>query len=197
MSSPSSQPNRLTLTDKEKQHLLTIARRSLSWFVEHRAMAEIDTLDVPVTETMNTIAATFVTLHKDAMLRGCIGEIFPSQPLYQSVLTNAIRAGVSDPRFPAVTASELSQLHMEISVLTPPQDVPSYQDIQLGRDGMILSQGRRHAVFLPQVAPEQGWDLDQTLTHLSMKAGLPAEAWKQPETTFQTFQAIVFQESRD
>ena len=87
----------------------------------------------------------------------------------------------------------LPDLRVEVSALTPPAPVASWRDIVLGRDGMTLEKNRRFAVFLPQVAPEQGWDLATTLTHLSLKAGLPADAWRSG-ASFETFRAEVFHE---
>ena len=89
---------------------------------------------------------------------------------------------------------ELEQLHLEVSALTAPREVGSYKEIKIGRDGVVLVVGRRQAVYLPQVAPEQGWDVAETLTHLSQKAGLAADAWRGPKARFLTFQAEVFEE---
>ena len=92
--------------------------------------------------------------------------------------------------------NELPEISIEISALTVPRQVESYKDIKIGLDGMVLQKGYSKAVFLPQVAPEQGWNLDQTLTNLAMKAGLPPDAWKQG-CKFLTFQAEVFGEKEE
>ena len=137
----------------------------------------------------------FVTLDDKSTgaLRGCIGEILPIRPLVEAVAVRAADSAIHDPRFPPVSECELSGLRVEVSALTPPKRVASWRDIVLGRDGMTLEKGDHFAVFLPQVAPEQGWDLPTTLTHLSMKAGLDADAWREG-ATFETFQAEVFHE---
>ncbi len=98
-----------------------------------------------------------------------------------------------DTRFEPVTSSEVKDLHLEISALTVPTPVASYKDIRIGVDGVILQKDTHSAVFLPQVAPEQGWDVSQTLTHLALKAGLPSDAW-QENARFLVFQAEVFKE---
>ena len=98
-----------------------------------------------------------------------------------------------DPRFLPVPERELGTLRIEISALTPPRPVGSWRDIVLGRDGMTLEKGNSFAVFLPQVAPEQGWDLPTTLSYLSRKAGLDPDAWREG-AKFETFQAEVFHE---
>ena len=103
-------------------------------------------------------------------------------------------AAFEDPRFPPLSAREFPRIKIEISALTPPVPVASYQDIEIGRHGMVLELGGRSAVFLPQVAPEQGWDLATTLTYLSRKAGLPGNAWKDPRAKFTVFEAVVFHE---
>ena len=135
----------------------------------------------------------FVTLKKHGRLRGCIGNIFPVQPLWKGIMARAVSAAIADPRFPRVRPAELAQLHVEISVLTPPKTVPGPSDIVIGRHGIYLIKGRYRAVYLPQVAPEQGWNLTQTLTHLSRKARLPPNGWRQG-ATFRVFEAQVFGE---
>jgi len=181
------------LTDGEKKMLLELARKTIVYYLEknkHPAPAE---LGLVITEGVKERRAAFVTLKEKGELRGCIGEIFPSQPLYESVISNAVNAAVSDPRFNAVTKDEVKNLSIEISALTPPEKIDSYKDIRIGTDGMVLKKSGRSAVFLPQVAPEQGWDLETTLTYLSRKAGLSADAWKEG-ASYLTFQAEVFGE---
>ena len=137
----------------------------------------------------------FVTLNDrtTGALRGCIGEISPRRPLVDAVAARAVDSALHDPRFMPVTERELCGLRVEVSALTPPRPVASWRDIVLGRDGMTLEKGGSFAVFLPQVAPEQGWDLETTLSYLSKKAGLPADAWRSG-AKFETFQAEVFHE---
>jgi len=115
------------------------------------------------------------------------------RPLVEAVAARAVDAALHDPRFRPVTERELANLRVEVSALTPPKLVASWRDIVLGRDGMTLEKGRAFAVFLPQVAPEQGWDLPTTLSYLAQKAGLPSDGWRDG-ATFETFQAEVFQE---
>ena len=137
----------------------------------------------------------FVTLNDKATgaLRGCIGEIMPMRPLVEAVAARAVDSALGDPRFSPVSERELANLRVEVSVLTPPRPVESWRDIVLGRDGMTLEKGNAFAVFLPQVAPEQAWDLPTTLSYLSQKAGLSPDAWRSG-AKFETFQAEVFHE---
>jgi AmmeMemoRadiSam system protein A len=131
----------------------------------------------------------------DGQLRGCIGSILGDRPLVDGVIANAANAALHDPRFEPVTPGEEPGLHLEISVLTPLQPVPGPGSIVIGRDGVLLEKDGRRAVFLPQVAPEQGWDVETTLRHLSLKAGLGPDDWKEPGVRLQVFQAQVFEEA--
>jgi AmmeMemoRadiSam system protein B/AmmeMemoRadiSam system protein A len=176
---------------KDQVTLLRVARETLN--------AEVrgdPTPDLGPQKSEGMLAGSFgvfVTLKQNGELRGCIGSIVGTEPLWRGVIRNTINAASHDPRFPRIQYGEEQKTEIEISVLTPPREVLGHQDIVAGRDGVILSRGASRAVFLPQVAPEQGWDVDEMLGHLAMKAGLPADAWK-TSASFQTFQAHVFGE---
>ncbi len=181
------------LSQDDHKNLLMLARRTIEYYLQNNAIPTPEQVGIPVTDAMKVSRAAFVTLKKNSDLRGCIGEIFPSQPLYKSVIANAVNAAVNDPRFMPVKKDELSGIKIEISALTVPQPVISYNLIRLGTDGVVLKKGGSSAVFLPQVATEQKWTLDEMLTHLSIKAGLPSDAWKK-DASFLVFQAEVFGE---
>jgi AmmeMemoRadiSam system protein B/AmmeMemoRadiSam system protein A len=181
------------LSAEQRSVLLSLARKTLIYYLQHSKTPEPTDLGITVAGILKQPRAAFVTLTKQGQLRGCIGDIMPHQPLYQSVINNAVNAAIHDPRFRPVHIEECNDITLEISVLTVPRPVASYRDIRIGTDGVILQKYGRSAVFLPQVAPEQGWDLEQTLTHLSQKAGLPPDAWKE-KADFLTFQAEVFGE---
>jgi len=183
------------LTVEDKKQLLILARETILFALSHNRAPQESDLSVTISEAMSQTRAAFVTLEKHGRLRGCIGDILPRRPLYKSVIANAINACVNDRRFLPVTLAECNDITIEISALTPPQEVASSADIRIGIDGVVLRKDGRSAVYLPQVAPEQGWDLETTLTHLSMKAGLPPDAWKEG-ATFLTFQADVFGEEK-
>ena len=136
----------------------------------------------------------FVTLRNGGELRGCIGHMPADFPLAQTVGTVAAQAAFNDPRFKALTESELSTTEIEISVLTPMKPVASADSIQVGRDGVVLVKGNQSAVFLPQVAVENKWGRDEMLDNLCLKAGLPPGAWKQG-ARFLVFQAEIFSEA--
>jgi AmmeMemoRadiSam system protein A len=139
----------------------------------------------------------FVTLHDaNGMLRGCIGNIIAYEALGDNIAHNAINAALNDPRFPVVTATELDNITIEISILTPMQSIASIDEFEVGKQGIVMLCNGRSAVFLPQVAPEQGWDKTTTLTHLSLKAGLGQNGWQSETAKFQVFEAIVFSEAK-
>ena len=133
----------------------------------------------------------FVTLHKDGELRGCIGNIVPYQSLMLGLWGRAQDAAINDPRFEAVTPQELPLLEYEISVLTAPEPISGPEDIVIGRHGVILKKRGHQAIFLPQVAPEQGWNVEQMLNALAVKAGLGKNDWR-AGAEFSVIEAQVF-----
>jgi AmmeMemoRadiSam system protein A len=136
----------------------------------------------------------FVTLKKKGDLRGCIGHMAEDMPLCQVVGFCALQSAFNDRRFSPVELSELRDIDIEISVLTPYRRVGGYDAIRIGRDGVLMEKSGRSAVFLPSVAVEQGWNREEMLSHLSAKAGLSSDAWKK-DAVFYTFQAVAFSES--
>jgi len=182
------------LTEDDKKQLLLLARKTMVYALQNRRVPEASDLGIVISDAMRPARAAFVTLKKNSRLRGCIGDIFPQRPLYKSVITNAIHACVNDRRFAPVSQDELKDITIEISALTAPAPIASPDEIRIGVDGVVLNKDGKSAVFLPQVAPEQGWDVNQMLTQLSLKAGLAADGWKQG-ASFLVFQAEVFGEN--
>ena len=183
------------LGEAEREYLLRVARKSMECAVRGERFALPDAPFAIGGSPISKKMGAFVTLNDKTTgaLRGCIGEIMPMRPLVEAVAARAVDAALHDPRFTPVAERELGSLRVEVSALTPPTPVASWRDIVLGRDGMTLEKGRNFAVFLPQVAPEQGWDLPTTLSYLSQKAGLSADAWREG-AKFETFRAEVFHE---
>ena len=182
-----------SLSEQDKTTLLKLARNTIAYYLEKNTKPTPADLGLSVGSALHTSRAAFVTLTQNHTLRGCIGDIMPRQALYESVIANAINAAVNDYRFGAVSSDELKSLHIEISALTVPAAVNSYRDIRIGIDGVILEKDGHRAVFLPQVAPEQGWNVQETLTYLAQKAGLSPDGWKEG-ARFLCFQAEVFGE---
>ena len=142
-------------------------------------------------------SGVFVTLRRRGELRGCIGSIVGVEPLCRGVAANALNAAFADPRFPPLAERELDGVEIEISVMTPLRPIPDYRAIRLGTDGVVIRDGNAQAVFLPQVATETGWALDEFLGQLCRKAGLERDAYRSsPAMKFFTFQAQVFSERK-
>lgn len=180
-------------TAEQKKFLLELVRSTIKGKLEkvsgHKKMTEAP-------DWLKAKQPCFVTLYtKEGQLRGCIGNMMAFESLYENIIHNAINSAFNDPRFtPLSSVNELDNINIEISILTPMVKVASYKDIILGKHGIYLTYGNYSSVFLPQVAPEQGWTLEETLTHLSMKAGLDPDAWKSPDTKFEVFEAIIIGE---
>ncbi len=179
----------LKLSDADKIGLLRLARHRIS----KELNAQIPDQALEITPPMQVVMGGFVTLHKQGQLRGCIGEIFPRRALHEVIKEHAVSAAFHDPRFPRLRANELDEINIEISALTVPHRIHSYQEIRIGQHGIVLSKKGRTAVFLPQVASEQGWGIEETLAHLAQKAGLASNDWESG-CEFKVFEAIVFGE---
>ncbi|RKZ20397.1 AMMECR1 domain-containing protein, partial [bacterium] len=131
---------------------------------------------------------------KHGELRGCIGLIKGIKPLYLAVQDMAIAAALRDPRFPPVSPSELDEIEIEISVLTPLKEVKDVEEIKVGRDGIYIERGYHSGLLLPQVATEYGWTREEFLDHTCMKAGLFPGCWKEEGTKIYRFSALIFSE---
>ncbi len=202
---------KLLATDEEQlspadgQALLKVARLSLTNHLANKTSDFNEILTKDQIKHFSSHCGAFVTLFKKGSkarqsqrkdgkeLRGCIGYIWPIKSMINAVADNAISAACNDPRFQPVQFEELSNIQIEISILTPPHPVRSWRDIKIGKDGIIMHKDGKQAVFLPSVAPEFGWDLPQTLSQLSLKAGLGPDDWKE-NALFDVFQAQSFEE---
>lgn len=132
----------------------------------------------------------FVTLTIRGQLRGCIGSIFARERLFLAVRHMALAAAFEDPRFPPLSRDEAAICALELSILSPLSVCPEPQYIEPGLHGVLLAYAGRQAVFLPQVATEQGWDRETLLLHLALKAGLPPDACYAPGARLSTFTAL-------
>ncbi|MEN6475564.1 MAG: AmmeMemoRadiSam system protein A [Syntrophaceae bacterium] len=184
----------MALTTAEKELLLDLARTTIRTVLDGGSHEHVTADQTKLTPALQEQRGVFVTLHKDHDLRGCIGYILPMLPLWRAVVENARNAAFCDPRFAPLKPDEFGRIEIEISVLTVPDKITDISEFRVGIDGIILKKGFHQAVFLPQVAPEQGWDAQTTLQYLSMKAGLPPGGWTSG-AVFETFQAEVFGEA--
>lgn len=177
------------LTAAEQATLFAIANDTLAWCVKGGRGA-FDFTPYALTDKLKVQTATFVTLKIGGDLRGCIGSLAPEAELYRSVHDNAVNAALRDPRFSAVTPRELPLLEVDVSILSPIRPIATLDEFHLGEHGIIIEKGGRRAVYLPEVAVEQGWTREETLTSLSRKAGLPADAWR-AGAGFKVFSSVV------
>jgi len=182
----------LSLTTKEKQELLQIARKSVETAVREHKTYQPSTNSAALLQDRGA----FVTLKINGELRGCIGYMAPMQSLMDTVRDVAALAALRDPRFPPVNAAEVENLQYEISVLSPLQRVRDVKEIRVGQHGLMLINGQNEGVLLPQVPVEEGWDRKTFLEETARKAGLPANAWRDVNTDIFEFTALVFSEKR-
>jgi len=180
------------LVPEHRTQLLTIARFSIETVLDGGS-PELDRNSVPA--ELQRPSGAFVSLHTfGGELRGCIGSIQPVAPLCQAVANSAVNAAFRDPRFYPLRKDELGNVHIEISVMSPIELVLSVEDIEVGRDGLIISIGSRAGLLLPQVASEYGWDREMFLSQTCRKAGLPTDAWRSAGCRIEKFSAEVFGE---
>ena len=183
----------LELTAKDRDDLLALARRTIETKVHRRPYQQANPDDY--SDTLRSRCGAFVTLHENGRLRGCIGHLVGDYPLYKMVEEMAISAAMHDPRFYPVAPEELTMLDIEISVLSPMHKISDTSEIVLGKHGILIQQGHNSGVFLPQVATETGWTLDEYLGHCSSdKAGLPWDGYKMADVYI--FTAVIFAEKR-
>ena len=181
------------LTTEDKVTLLKLARDTLQEYLSTHNKPHFE----PTSSAMQQPRATFVTLRhrRTHDLRGCRGEVFARYPLWESVQRVCLLSAFDDPRFPPLLANELSDMHLEISVLTPMRLAGSPEEVVVGRHGVMIRHGSHGGLFLPQVPVEQGWDRDEYLSTLCwMKAGLPADAWRKKDVRLYIFEAEIFEE---
>ena len=182
------------LNNEEKRTLLAIARNTLEAYTKNGNYPKINTEDAAITPRLKENYGVFVTLKKHGELRGCVGYIVPKTSLLQAVIENTINSSSYDGRFSPVEAQEISDISIEISVLSPIKNIQGPDDFVVGREGILIKRGPASAVFLPQVATEQGWSKNETLSHLCRKAGLSTDAWKSSGLEYFVFTAEVFHE---
>lgn len=178
------------LRNEEKQALLDIARKAIALIVTEGRQLEVaapqGVLAVPT--------GAFVTLRKQRRLCGCIGQLSPMESLADVVAHCAAAAATEDPRFSRLLGDELAELEIEISVLSGVQRAQP-EDVEAGLHGLVITRDERRGVLLPQVAREHRWPVERFLEETCRKAGLDANAWKDPETRVEIFTAETFSEA--
>lgn len=176
-------------TEDDRRLLLRIAREAIVGHATH-----VPAPDVLLTGALAVRGGAFVSLHADGDLRGCIGHVEADEPLGRVVPRCAIGAANEDPRFPAVTVQEIPRIEIELSLLGRLVPISGPHEIEVGRHGLVVGQGWRRGLLLPQVATEWQWDAEAFLAHTCHKAGLPRDSWKRGAQVWR-FEAEVFGES--
>ena len=193
MSVEQGKANTMALTDSEKLKLLQIARNTIDIYLIENRIPEVEISSLPTGLKNN--AGAFVTLKKAGELRGCIGHFEADNPIYKIVQQMAVASATQDYRFSKVTPNELKSIDIEISMLSPMQKISTVNNIRLGIDGIYIKKGSRSGTFLPQVATETGWTVEEFLGHCSRdKAGIGWDGWKDKDAEIFVYQAFVFGE---
>jgi AmmeMemoRadiSam system protein A len=179
----------------ERNILLSQARETITAELESRKPVYVKT-EPDENSSLYKPCGAFVSLHTGAehSLRGCIGRMTANLPLIETVRLMAREAAFGDPRFPPLKKEELSHTHIEISALSPMTPCPDPRKVKVGVHGLYLRRGGHSGVLLPQVPVEQGWNLDQYLDYICIKAGLPSGSYGARDAELLTFTAIVFGE---
>jgi AmmeMemoRadiSam system protein A len=179
------------LNQEEKIILLQIARKTLEKFFQGKPYIYKE----KITKNINKKLGAFVTIKKENDLRGCIGYIISPDHLYKTISDLSKQAAFNDSRFNKLSEDELENIKIEVSVLTEPIKIDSPKKIELGRHGVIVEQGRKKGLFLPQVAIENNWDLETFMNYLcEHKADIPKDNWKNGKVDIYTFESQVFSE---
>ena len=180
----------MELTNDEKEILLKAARQSILSAFGEAEKPEINYTAFPILKQQ---MGAFVTLKIDDDLRGCIGYIFAIEPLFDTICESAQAAAFNDPRFKELTREEFDKIKIEISILSTFEPIKRYNEIKLGKHGLLLEEAGR-AVLLPQVATENNYTREQFLTALCHKAGMYGEYWKERMLDINVITATVFSE---
>jgi len=181
---------KVLIDERDKRRLLEVARRAL----EARVRRE-QAPDVEVSGTFAIRCGAFVSIHCRGDLRGCLGRLTLEAPLGQTIVHLAGVVADSDPRFDPVSPGELGDLDIEISILTVEREIASIEEIEVGRHGLIVEDGRHRGLLLPQVATDHAWDREAFLRYTCLKAGLPHDAWRKGARIL-VFEAQVFCEDQ-
>ncbi|MFX0195616.1 MAG: TIGR00296 family protein [Candidatus Hodarchaeota archaeon] len=186
--------------EADGEFLVRIAREAIRKRLD--ANQRLSITDIP--PALRKKSGVFVTIKKKTrsggMLRGCIGHIYPEAPLIEATIDSAILAATNDPRFPPMTPKELVEALIEVTILTPPEEIkvnkPSeyLEKIEIGRHGLIVESGFRKGVLLPQVPVEWDWDVEEFLIQLCGKAGLIPDCWCLEDTKLYRFESVIFKE---
>ena len=183
------------ISNKAGEFLLNLAKESIKYFLDNQKLM-VKPTDYPT--ELDEDLGVFVTLNKKNNLRGCIGYAEPIKPAIDATMEVALAAAFNDPRFPEVSEKEFDDLEFEVTVLTKPEliEVAHYDqyldEIEIGRDGLIIQKGYARGLLLPQVAVENAFTTEEFLDHTCMKAGISADSWMDESCDVYKFQGQIF-----
>lgn len=180
-----------SLSEEERNEILRVARESVTEAVVHGRVLS----SYPHSGIFERQIGVFVTLHVGGKLRGCIGVIHPQEEFGKSLTQTAASAALEDPRFHKMEPMELEKAEIEISLLSEMEPTTA-EEIEVGKDGLVVERGIRRGLLLPQVAVEHHLDRERFLEETCLKAGLPRDSWKDAETKIYRFQCEVFSEAK-
>ena len=185
------------LSGPEKEYLINLARLSIGRRLQ--GSYEESGLPPPPPGRLQEPLGAFVTLKKQGRLRGCIGRLVGDAPLFLTVSRMALAAAFQDHRFPPLAAGEFAGLEYEVSVMGPILPCHDPEQVEIGRHGLIMKQGGRQGLLLPQVPVEWKWNREEFLAQTCVKAGLPPqtwlECWKKNNVELYWFEALVIEEA--
>ena len=183
----------ITIPRDSQMKLIKLSRMTLDNFVR----GQIDqTEEIKDKFLLSTDYGVFVTLHREKKLRGCLGTCFPKRSLYETVIEMTQGVALNDYRFSPVSRDELSDIRIELSVISAIELVVEPLSLEVGRHGLYVAYEDKKGVLLPQVATEHGWDIEMFLSQVCLKADLPQNAWKRQDTKVSSFTALIIEESR-
>lgn len=180
----------LCLSETDQRALLELARKAIGEAVLHRKIPDV----IPRDGVFSERRGVFVTLHVRGRLQGCIGVTEPNESLGEAIVRCAVSAALEDPRFTPVKEPQLEEMSVEISLLSPLEPILP-EAIEIGRHGLLVVNHAQRGLLLPKVATEHGLTREQFLEETCRKAGLPRQAWKDPETRIFSFTCEVFSDT--
>ena len=183
------------ISDRAGQYLVDLSKETIKYFLK-TGKTLVKPEDYPI--ELDEQLGVFVTLNKNNSLRGCIGYAEPIKPAIDATMEVALAAAFNDPRFPQVSDKEFEKLDFEVTVLTKPEMIvvahpdEYFDEIEIGRDGLIIQKGYARGLLLPQVAVENAFTIEEFLEHTCMKAGISADSWMDESCDVYKFQGQIF-----
>ena len=181
----------MDISEQQKNQLLNIARNTIESIFSGKKVSKPNYEEDAI---LNTKSGVFVTLTIDEKLRGCIGYIISDRPLYDTLSDAAVQAAMNDPRFPSLTKDELDKIKIEISILSEPFPMKNYDEIEIGKHGLILEEAGMRGLLLPQVPIEHNMNREEFLDAICQKSGFHSGLWREKELNIELFTATVFGE---